>query len=264
MHVRKYLIGCLIFIALERFCYFQTGTFSLSKMIYEKSPPSPTSISSTVELTQPLTFIGAGKQFYAFETQDKKYVVKFMKWSRRRPLPWLEKIPALSSYKKKRSTRAPFILNSCQIALQNLLHETQLVIPKPQTQLTLIDKLGISHTIDSSSTHFYVQQKAVSFSDAYQKGKSEVLIRSFIHTVSMQCRRGIRNLDPVIGRNYGVVENQIILLDIGSFKKSPELCHKAAITQEIVLELLPLRAFLQEKDPDQVKIFDMLLAKELK
>lgn len=262
----RWILYLLIFIATERFCYFQTGSFSLSKMLYEQSPPSPTHASSSIELTEPLRFLGAGKQFYAFETADGKYVVKFMKWSRRRPLDWLEKIPFSKKYRETHSKRAPFILNSCHLALKNLPEETQLVIPKPQETFTLIDKLGIFHTVPSASTHFYVQRRATPFADYYREHQCDTreLLSSFIHTVALQCRQRVRNLDPMIGRNYGVADEKVILLDIGSFKYSPELCNKALVQQEIVLELLPLRAFLQKQSPKDVTLFDILLKEELK
>ena len=262
MNWKKLVLGCAIFIATERFCYFQTGTFALPKMVYEKSPPSPHSPNSGIDLQQPLHFIGAGKQFFAFETADGKYVVKFMKWSRRRPLPWLEKLP-LKEYISKRARMAENLQKSSHLALEELPEETQLVIPTLPDQFTLIDKLGITHTTSSSSVHFYVQKKAAPFTDHFNKNPSDTLIQSFIHTVATQCQRGIVNLDPVIDRNYGVVDGKVMLLDIGSMLKSHRLHHTAAIQHEIVLELLPLRAWLQKNHPAHLKTFDQMLAQEL-
>ncbi|MGD0664720.1 MAG: hypothetical protein ABSA17_03190 [Rhabdochlamydiaceae bacterium] len=264
MKWKKIILGCLIFVAVERFCYFQTGTFSLNKMLHEGSPPSPASHASSIELQQPLRFIGAGKQFYAFETADGKYVVKFMKWSRRRPLPYLEKLH-LDNYLTARARLAANLQKSAALALKCLPGETQLVTPKPSSTFTLIDKLNISHTIPSSSTHYYVQRKASNFTDYFEShiSEAEPLLRSFIHTVASQCRRGISNLDPVVSRNYGVVDGNVILLDIGSLLQSSRLHHTAAINQEIVIELLPLRSWLQDKYPQHIKTFDLLLSEEL-
>src|ERR1700690_2500796 len=88
--MKRLCLGLLLFFAVERFCRWQTGGFSLPKMLHDSplvaTPPAPEFFS------EPLTFIGAGNQYYAFETADRQYVVKFVKFSRRRPLPWLEKI----------------------------------------------------------------------------------------------------------------------------------------------------------------------------
>ncbi len=257
---KKILLGCLLFISIERFCYFQTGTFALPKMIHKGSPPSPTSSSSSIHLEQPLHFLGAGKQFFAFETADQKYVVKFMKWSRRRPLPWL---PA--NYLLERAQRAANLQKSSLLALNELSQETQLLIPAPTESFTLIDKLGISHTVKSNSVHFYVQKKADNFTDYLSSHlqNAEPLLHSFIQTVASQCRKGIANLDPITHRNFGVVENHVILLDFGSLLADPKLHHISAIHHEIVLELLPLRAYLQKNHPEQVSTFDTLLTTEL-
>lgn len=262
MNWKKLLLGCAIFIAVERFCYFQTGTFALPKMVHEGSPPSPTSPDSQILLEQPLRFIGAGKQFFAFETADGKYVVKFMKWSRRRPLPWLEPLP-FKEYLANRAKRAANLQQSSHLALEKLPDETQLVVPALPDKFTLIDKLGITHTVPSSSVHFYVQRKAVNFADHFNNNPTDTLIHSFVQTVTTQCRKGVANLDPVIDRNYGVVDGHVILLDIGSFLNSSKLHHPAAIQHEIVLELLPLRAWLQKNHPDHLATFDRALSQEL-
>jgi hypothetical protein len=261
---QKVILGCFLFLALERFCYFQTGTFSLSKMIYEDSPPSPTSITSSVQLAQPLRFLGAGKQFYAFETADGQYVVKFMKWSRRRPLPWIQSwmnnvplaAPFLQNCMAARAKMAAHLQKSGHLALKHLPAETQLVVPQPSDHFTLIDKLGITHTINCNSTHYYVQRKAIPFTDYLKAHPSEAkpLLLSFIQTVKAQCQQGISNLDPIIERNYGVVKGRVILLDIGSFLASPLPPHA------LVIELLPLRNYLQKHYPEHLALFDELLA----
>lgn len=282
MNWKKWILAAFLCVLIERFCYFQTGTFSLSKMCEPTSPPSPVALSASIELKQPLRFIGAGKQFYAFETADEKYVVKFLKWSRRRPLPWLERVPLpfhswKASYLAARHDRAQFLQKSAQIALERLPHETQLVVPQPVKRFTLIDRLGISHTVDSSSTHFYVQRKALNFTTYFEAHPSEThhLLQSFIHTVADQCRQGICNQDPAIDRNYGVVDGEVILMDIGSFSPSPRehvqkilqtlpsRHQKATLHQEIVLELLPLRTWLQKSHPDHLGTFDQLLSEKL-
>lgn len=252
--MKRLFFGLLLFIAIERFCYFQTGTFSLSKMTYTASPPSPTSTDSPIQLQLPLRFLGAGKQFYAFETADEQYVVKFMKWSRRRPNPWLP----------ERAKRAVHLQQSCHLALQHLPQETQLLIPQSTETFTLIDKLGIVHTLSSHSTHYYVQRKASPFTDYFTTHPIEApaLLQSFIHTVAAQCRRGIFNSDPIIDRNYGVVQGRVILLDIGSFSTPPT--DTALIQREIVLELLPLRAYLQKHHPQHLATFDVVLNETLR
>jgi hypothetical protein len=245
------VLALLIFLAVERFCTFQTDGFILSKMLLENTPPSPGP-------SETLTFIGAGRQFYAFETADHQYVVKFMKFSRRRPLPWLEKIPFFHRYLAERAKRLSNLEYSTRLSSQHLSSEAALVpYPLPQN-LILIDKLGIAHSIDTTQTKFIVQKKAVPFTVYFTQNPSnaQALISSYINTISSQCKKGICNLDPIIERNYGVVDNQMILIDIGSLLAHARLKHKAGMQRQIFIELLPLRQWLQNNHPQHVAYFD--------
>jgi hypothetical protein len=249
--MKKLLLALVIFFGVERFCYFQTDGFILSKMVLKN-------VSPTSGPSETLHFIGAGKQFYAFETADHQYVVKFMKFSRRRALPWLEKLPFFHHYLAERAKRLYDIEYSSQLALQHLSSEAALAsYPLPQN-LILIDKLDIAHRIATAQTKFIVQKKAVPFTVYFEQNPSDAqtLISSYIKTVSSQCKKGICNLDPLIERNYGVVDNQIILMDIGSLLAHPKLNHKAGMQHEIFIELLPLRQWLQNNYPQHVVFFD--------
>ncbi len=256
--MKRFFLALLLFVAIERFCHFQTEGFALSKMLLDNSPPIPGP-------SETLTFIGAGKQFYAFETADHQYVVKFMKFSRRRPLPWLEKIPFpfflecwKTDYLKERAKRLSNLEYSSNLAFKHLSKEAALVFYPLQKNLILIDKLGISHSIDRSQTKYLVQRKAASFTSYFEKNPSQAhgLILSYIQTITSQCQKGICNLDPVIERNYGVVDHQVILMDIGSLLAHAKLNNLIGLQREIFLELLPLRQWLQTYHPEHLSYFD--------
>lgn len=257
--MNKYLIFIMTFLAIERFCHFQTDGFCLSKMIngsFDHSSPS--------KMT--LTFIGAGKQYYAFETPDGNYVVKFMKFSRRRPLPWLENLSLPSfldswkqNYLKERAKRLSHLQKSGKLAFNTLSDETGIVASDflPPV-VTLIDKLGIHHTIALDQTSFYVQKKAALLPRYFEEHPSEAhsLITSYIDTVSSQCSKGICNLDPIVDRNFGVADHKLIVLDFGSLLAHDKLKSTAGLKKEIFLELLPLREWLQRHHPQHLSYFD--------
>jgi len=253
--MRKFLLALLIFIGVERFCYFQTDGFILSKMVLQNTPPPPGP-------SETLTFIGAGKQFYVFETSDHQHVIKFMKFSRRRPLPWLEKLPLFrnSRYLAQRAKRLYDIEYSSKLALQHLSSEAALASYQLPQNLILIDKLNIAHSVDTAQTKYIVQKKASPFTTYFNQNPplAQTLISSYIKTVASQCKKGICNLD-LIDRNYGVVDNQIILMDIGSLLANPKLHTQADIQQEIFFELLPLRQWLQNHHAHHIFYFDQAL-----
>ena len=183
-----------------------------------------------------------------------------MKFSRRRALPWLEKLPFFrkSRYLAERAKRLYDIEYSSQLALlQHLSSEAALALYPLPKNLILIDKLGIAHRVDTAQTKFIVQKKAVPFTVYFEQNTSDAqtLILSYIKTVTSQCKKGICNLDPLIERNYGVVDNQIILMDIGSLLAHPKLNHKAGVQHEIFIELLPLTPVAAKQLPAARRLF---------
>lgn len=270
--IKRLFLGAVLLLATERFCYFQTGGFILSKMLLNTTCPSTLSTAPDPLFSEPLIFLGAGKQFYAFETADHQHVVKFMKFSRRRPLPWLEKLPLpfflhdwKTNYLAERAKRLSHLKTSSRLALNYLSEEAGLIpyIPIAKTA-TLIDKLGVSHRINLSQTQFLIQKKAASFTDYLQQNPTEArqLISSYIETIASQCRKGICNLDPILERNYGVADHRMILMDIGSLLAHPKLHSSAGIRREIFIESLPLRDWIHEHQPDYLEYFDSELKKQ--
>jgi hypothetical protein len=257
--MNKWLLYLVVFFAVERFCHFQTEGFCLSKMMNGSS-----NSSSPSQMT--LTFIGAGKQYYAFETPDGHYVVKFMKFSRRRPLPWLANLPLPSfldswrqNYLAERAKRLSHLQRSGKLAFDTLSDETGIVASDflPPV-VTLIDKLGIHHTVSLHQTSFYVQKKAELLPRYFEQHPSEAhsLITSYITTVSSQCSKGVCNLDPIVDRNFGVANHKLIVLDFGSLMAHDKLKSSHGLKKEIFLELLPLRQWLQQHHPEHLFFFD--------
>lgn len=259
---RLWLIGALFF-CVAKFCLWQTGGFALAKMVVEPS--------AGLAPATPLHFLGAGKQFYAFESEDQSTVYKFIKFSRRKELPWLAslKLPHFldrlrNSYLATRAKRLSHLRQSARLASERIPFQTGLLpLYQPLSPLTLIDNLGIAHTIDPSTTEFFLQKKAYPFTEYFSahRGEAQSLIDSYITTIKAQCDHSICNLDPLVERNYGVVEGRVIILDIGSFLHKPMTVVEQR--RQIFLEVLPLRSWLLKEHPESVSYFDSSLKKTL-
>ncbi|MGR3974052.1 MAG: hypothetical protein QRY72_05755 [Candidatus Rhabdochlamydia sp.] len=269
MKFKKICLFLIAFILVERFCYLQTGSFAVGKMRDNQAPSFPTDLQG-VELKQPLVFLGAGKQFYAFETADHNYVVKFMKWSRKRPLPWLEtmKTPfdaCKTSYLLKRKRARDLVIQSTQIAHDLLNEETHVHKAKPISSWHLIDKLGIYHTVDSCKTFVSVQEKADDFPQYFLTHEAErtSLLASFIDTVASQCLKGVVNTDPRAYRNFGVINHKVIIIDIGSFQHTLNVENFVEVIREITQELSSLRLWLSLNAPSSLADFDYLLLQKM-
>jgi hypothetical protein len=261
--MKSFVLICVAFFCVAKLCLWQTGGFALAKMVTLPSPHLPPST--------PLHFLGAGKQFYAFETKDRKTVYKFIKFSRRGPLPWLASLtlpPPLNrlrdSYLAARAKRLSHLRQSAHLAFERIPHQTGLLpLPNLTSPLTLIDNLGIAHTISSRAAEFFLQEKAVPFTDYFSAHLSlgQSLIDSYIATIATQCDHNLCNLDPLVERNYGVVGQRVIILDIGSFM------HRTLTPierkRQIFLELLPLRTYLLRHHREFISYFDASLKKKL-
>lgn len=259
--MKKWLLFCLFFVLCERFCYFQTEGFALSKINAQETDKAP---------SQTLRFLGSGKQFYAFESEDGKTVVKFIKQSRRKPLPFLANLPLptpfnhlRNSYLQKREKRLRELTNCCHIAFSELAEETGLLathLNSEETPVTiLIDKIGIARTVQLEKTQFIIQKKA----RLLEAPLTQDSIDSMIALISSLGKKGFVNLDPMIKRNFGLIDGKMALIDCGSLKKDQKLASYPDFQRAIFLQLIPLREHLKNKQPHDVPYFDHKMQKAL-
>ncbi len=98
LFMKKLFLGLLLFIAVGYLCRSQTAGFTPSKIDASAFLATPQPLWHTPEqdasplLGQPFRFLGAGAQTYAFQSEDGKTVLKFIKQSHRKPLPWLAQL----------------------------------------------------------------------------------------------------------------------------------------------------------------------------
>jgi hypothetical protein len=251
MALKKLLVvSLLIFVSLERFCHYQTGGFRFYKLISPRQDADQheTDLEIVSQVTEkPLKYLGTGNQFYVFASADGKYVIKFIKHS------WKDHVF------KNRERRFQDIVKSCNLGFHQLAKETGIVTcsftRKKLPEATLIDKLGIAHKIDLRKTEFIIQKKVSPFAGPLNQEK----IRSLIHLVTHQCQKNIVNLDPMIDRNFGFCDNEAVLIDFGSLKYDAT----RRVDREIFLELLGLREWLQNNQPELVSHFDQEITQVL-
>ncbi len=228
-------------------------------------------LDSALKPQESFYFLGSGKQFYAFESEDGKAVIKFIKQSRRKPLPWLAKLPLPSplshmrdSYLQKRGKRLSELLACCKLASEELREETGIIADHLERTsesrvVTLIDKLGIAHTINIAQTQFLIQKKA----DLLTSSISEGQIDGMIELISAISLKGIVNLDPRLKANFGMMDGKMLLIDCGSLKKDPRVAFHPYFQRALFLQLLSLREYLQNNQPEYVAYFDTQIQKAL-
>lgn len=268
--LKKLALFIAFFILCERFCTSQTKGFRPSKIVAAPSSEKIEALTTDFS-SQPFYFLGAGKQFYAFESQDKQIVLKFVKQSRRKPLPWLANLTLpfpLSSFRdqylQKRQKRLQDLLDSCRLSYDKVAEETGVMklhlIPVSDSSqiITLFDNLGIAHQVDIEKTQFVVQKKAHLLTNF-----SHHAIDEMIKLTALLSKKGVVNLDPMIERNFGMCETKMMALDFGSLKEDVKVSSFPYRQRSLFLQLLSLREYLQKNQPQDVSYFDENMQKTL-
>jgi len=209
----------LIFITAERFCYWQTAGFRVHKIVSHHDFGTPVKPCPFMNIfDQPLSFLGSGVQFYAFESSDGQYVVKFVKHNRHRP----DTIFGLKKEAQKR--RIDAILSSCHIAATTLSKETGVVYahlnqtPTWNTTALLKDKIGIVHPVPLGQTEFVIQKKAIPCKTYFDTHSFDLATAQVLELIQTRANHNIAQLDDHFERNIGFIDGKAIDIDVGSFQ----------------------------------------------
>jgi len=222
---------------MERFCRWQTDGFRLEKTLTDFPYQSKWEVENPLltkdVFKQSFTFLGSGAQVYAFLGEDGETVLKIFKHYhfglkstafKQLPLPSF-----LDSWKtkvlEKRKKRIESIFASTLIASQEIPEQTGIFYAKiNETQdtyptVTLYDKIHIAHKLNLNKAPFILQKKADLLLPYLQKHpeKIKTLTDSLSACMKNRADKQITNTDPRIYRNFGVLQDQIIEIDIGSF-----------------------------------------------
>ncbi len=219
-------------------------------------------------LDQSFRYLGKGRQSFVFESEDKKYVLKFIKCQRINVTDFYKEIPLPRFLDKKRKAnlyerqdRVERLFTSMQLAYNPLkeltgtlfLHVTQ----QPIEPVELIDKLGFTHTVDLTHVPFALQIKAEkimpTLKDLYKKGDLkglEIRLNQIIDLFVKRANLGILDKDSslLLHDNIGFTETRAIYIDIGTFKRSKKATTKKALKRDFKT-LKPIERWLRAKNP---------------
>lgn len=284
----KTLLSLTVFFAVERFCHHQTRGFRPHKVLSNFSHDPRYDLSSLSEeqkllaneiLEQHFYFLGDGGQGYSFLSEDGRYVLKLFKLHHMRTAKVLSKLPlfgplktATNNFIDERERNHTKIFSSCKIAMEDFQEETGLIFLHLNTtsheypSVSITDAIGITHKIDLDKAAFALQKKAtVAFTNLKQAmiHKDEAAIKeaisSFVSFVAKRCQKGIEDLDAGFKRNYGIINGQLIEIDVGSFTKNPSLRDPKQTKQEILKKTEGLRRSLATIYPEMIPFFEQSL-----
>jgi hypothetical protein len=278
-----FFLACLI--PLDRYFFKHNASFSI-RFIYSSMPNRPEwdipPIASEQEplldgiLSQDFTYLGKGTHCFAFVSQDQKYIIKFHRYpSHMRLYSWLNR-PLAYLFNAKRirikeynMDRYNYFMNNYTQSFQDLKEETGLVllhINRTNTlkkTITLIDKTNNRYQVCLDDVAFILQHRADMIYPTLQQylihndyEKAKETISRILSLIVQSCQKGYVNNDPVLKRNYGLLSDRAIYIDIGDLVQKegidqPEnyIPHLRKLTQE-------LRAWIRERRPELLTHFE--------
>ena len=232
-------------------------------------------------LNQTFTYLGKGYQFYAFESADGEYVLKFFKYKRLRMPAWIEYldfIPGVKNYRlntnQKKQNKLKGVFNSCKVAFDHLPDETGLVcvhLNKTNTlrkSVTLVDKMGGIHSIDLDQTEFLLQKKAEMLGpyidqliSSGQIQEAKQLLSQLISLILSEYARGLSDSDHALLPNTGVFAKRPVHIDVGQFVRNEDVKMPHVYKQELFSKTYKLNAWLKSKYPELSQYLEFELRK---
>lgn len=241
-------IAGAFFAWLGSFCLSKTKGFALYKIrstrtfdaAWDTFPLSHEENATLKQaLSQPYYFLDKGAQCYVFLSEDGRYVIKFFKLHALSPPIWLDllQLPMNLSplriqkiLEKRQSLHKTF--TSYKIANEEMKEETGILflhLNKTQClhqKLTIFDNLKIAHSLNLDEMEFLVQKRASLFYPFLEKtirdkGIDSVkpILSDLVHFLVERNRKEIFDKDPDLATNFGVLENKLIQIDVGRFRK---------------------------------------------
>lgn len=283
------LLAALAFVAVGKFCHRQTDGFQTLKVItslpaaaeWNTTPPIQEELDTLQHhFSKPFYFLDSGGQCYAFVSQDGKTVLKLFKMHHLHQFFWLYRccLPGFLD-----SLRIRFLLmqkhklerafSSSLIASRELSRETGLLYlnlnPTPvfdRLSVTLVDKLGIAHSLSLTNIPFVLQHRA---DNAFKTIRlhlasgnlesAKAVIGEILDCLMARYKKRIRDLDPALRRNIGLLDDRAIFIDIGSFTATSAMISHEEFGEELRKDTRRMRIWLEKRSPELTAHFDALI-----
>lgn len=244
--VFSFFVLCLLVGGICKWWHFYTGGFKSSKIEPPQNSRAPVaeiphlSEDDKKIFDQEFHFLDKGCQVYVFESLDKKYVIKFIRYHKYEPHFWMKLISCQKNgreikekYKQAKKLRLGQVYESYLASYEKLFPITKTPYVHLGTtdylkkKLIVKDKWGVKYFFDLDRMHYVVQKKAKKFKPEllflYKNdlNGAKGLIDQYFDLIKFRSLRSIRDFDHSgYFRNKGIIEGKIVDMDLGGYKKS--------------------------------------------
>jgi hypothetical protein len=280
-----FLFFVSLFLGTDRFFHHRPRRFSLDKITTShrsspewNTPPLSSDEQKALEqiLSQKFTYYSKGSQAYVFISEDKKHILKFLKQQKLRENSWLAYIPLsfnpyyqefLFKQKKRRAT-----FSACTTAFTELKKETGLIYVHINNtcdlnkKVTVFDKSGKQHIVDLNQTSFYVQKRAqLIYSRISELMHNEdiegakKIISSVFSLIDFLGKKGIVDNDPILRKNFGLIDDVAVQIDVGKLRIDPVRQQNCAYKQEVGSITHSFKIWIEKNCPELSGYFESCL-----
>lgn len=282
--VSTFVLLVLFSFTLGQGIYWGRQGFSLRRIQNAWSNPALSEETKRI-LSQPFHYLGRGRQFFAFASQDEQYVLKILRTDIYQTSFLTRSVFSKSrkeASQKEKQQRHRFTVGSMILAEQQLPELTGMLdlhignrVPFPfspnplenkrETSLSiqLIDRLGMSRHVPVEAMTFALQKKQTgiwskSLSSALKNkdmDKAFALMDQLIDNVTKRARLGILNKDASFLRNYGENGTETFNIDIGSFYRSDKEDPSLVYQKSVYDSLEPVQEWLDANHEEVAGLF---------
>lgn len=211
------LLALALFLSMSPLLDSATWEFSLAR---HRVSGSETTLQGEFPFNQTWQLSAQGGQSHVFFSQDGIHVLKFFKDQPRPYIKW----PAYLSQKNKKLVRTlsgyTLFQERCpEISATVLLHFTPTASPLPAT---LIDRLGIAHTVDLRSYLFVLQKKAAPLKRPTSLEEKTILITQVSTLLQTTANAHLKDHDPRLHLNLGYLDGKLVVTDPGRMTEAPD------------------------------------------
>ncbi len=279
------LFAISLFLGADRFFHHQSTRFSINKMTTVLANPfkwelPPLSSQEKSELShilnQKFTYYNKGSQSYVFISEDKKYILKFFKQQKFTSRSWLAHIPlSFNPYYQEylfKQNKCRSALEAFKTAFTELSQETGLLyvhMSPSQSfhqRVMLLDKNSEGHSVDLGKMVFCVQKHAdLIYSriiELMHQGDVEgakKIISSVFSLIDHLGKKGVVDNDPILRKNFGLIEDVAVQIDIGKLRIDPSRGKNLLYKQEIGSITHSFKVWIETYYPELSSHFEQCL-----
>lgn len=226
-------------------------------------------------LSQEFSYLAKGHHSYVFESADKNYVIKFLKFQKYRHHPLVSYLPLPTLLDKNHLKRTvhkekkrDVLLKSWKTAFTRLKEQTQLIYvhlnrtePLGKT-LTVRNKCGLTYRLDLDHYVFMLQKKVDLLPEALTKlvskgdmPSAKKVLDNLLNLYSFEFEQGLFEDDRCVVRNTGVLNHVPVHLDIDRFREDDRLRDPTQQSLHLQWKTTHLVKWLEDRYPELAEHF---------